>query len=46
MFDVKLNKKQCQEIAFNIIADIEEYINAHQEEYEQMLLEEQKKEEE
>ena len=37
---IKLNKEQCQEIALTIFADIEEYVNAHTEEYEKYLMEE------
>ena len=40
MVDVKLNKKQAQEFAKTIFADIESYVNEHLDEYKAFLVEE------
>ncbi len=40
MVDVKINKKQAQEFAKTIFADIESYINEHLDEYKAFLIEE------
>lgn len=43
--EIKLSPQQIKAIANNIsFKDIQDYINSHQEEYEQFLREEQKKE--
>lgn len=42
MADVKLGKKQAEEFAKAIFADIDAYVQAHQEEFEEFLKEEQK----
>ena len=45
MDGIKLNKQQAKEFAMSIFADIEAYVNEHEKEYQEFLLEEQQKNE-
>ncbi len=45
MVDVKLNHKQAQELARAIFADIDAYVQTHQEEFREFLAEEEANEE-
>ena len=42
--DIQINRKQVQQLAFAIIADIEVYVGHHQDEYQEFLKNEKIKE--